>query len=437
MKGRSLQSIGLTSLSLGASAMGFVAQLLLAKVFGISASVDAYFFSLGAPMVAGGLVSSAINFHLTPQLRLSYTVGGMLSPAPVSESAVFRLAWRISILTVAVGVLALPLQWWGLPTGSAILMEPQLPLLMIGGWLFAGSLVYQSTAAALLTSRDRLMQAAILPLFPPTASAVLLLIAGEKLGIGAVLGGQLAGSIAAVVFSHIALLGVRVPVPRVSPPATLFREVFRGLPFAGIAIACFTFYPLLDSVLAPHAGAGVMSQIAYAQRIVIGLGTLLAAAPLATLANEFSDISRTGSLPGFVRKVRQSVALTFGMATLLGVVFMTEGHTVVALLFGRGKFSTEDIEAVGSAIRWMAPGMVLMLLSSLIYRAGFALTGGARALAPVGLVWVVSYSVLGAALLRYGVVGLAIAYSITWLFAFATTVLVIYRCAKRHFRVFA
>lgn len=427
------RSLILTTLSLSGSTIGFGAQVLLAKTFGISNSVDAYFFALGAPLFAGGLVSGAMNFYLTPKLRQQHIAAKIGLPNTPSISDVLRLAWWLNALTVAIGVVALPLHWWGLPDRSAIRFESQLPILMCGAWLFAGALVHQSTVSALLSSRDRLKQAALLPLFPPAMSAIFILVAGEKFGLAAVLGGQLAGSAAAVVLGRFFLWSEISAVKQSHSSSSLLRSVLRGLPFAALAIACFSSYPLLDSILAPHAGARIMAQISYAQRIIIGMGTLLVAAPLATLTNQFSDLARNGSFPEYIRKFHQSIIVSLALSTLLAVALVTEGSTIVGVLFGRGKFDGNDVEMVGRATGWMAPGMVLMLLSSLTFRAGFALKGGARALAPVGLVWIISYSIMGGLLLQYGVIGLALSYSATWLLTSATALVAMYSCARRHF----
>lgn len=417
----------LTCVSLLSSAAGFVAQVILAKSFGVSAAVDAYFFSMGAPVFLGGLIAGAINFFLTPELRRVHSIERSTSHAPV-----LRLALLLNMLTIAVAIVGLPLQVLTLPSASPIRAQTVLPWLLAGAWLFAGALVHQSVVSALLASRDRLVHAATLPLLPPLCSALLMLAAGERLGVASMLAGQLLGSFVAIAHASVLCRGASAGTAS-DPVAPLLRLVLIGLPSAAAAMACFSAYPLIDSVLAPRAGDHVMSQISYAQRVIIGLGTLLVAAPLAMATNQFADLARQGDLHAFLARYRTILRLSLVPAAVLAVLLIFAGDLVVGLLFGRGRFGNDEVRAVGLATSFMAPGMLLMLLTSLTFRAAFALRGGPRAFALVGILWVISYSVLGTLLLRHGVVGLAASYSLSWLLASALAWMLLHRLAAMHF----
>lgn len=429
---RANQAHLLTLLSLLSSGLGFLSQLALAKTFGVAVPVDAYFFSLGVPVFIGGLSASAINFFLTPRLRQRPASNAPLE-SPVSGHAVLRVGLLLNLGVAVVGAAALPLQWASLPSNSPIRLEPQLPVLLIGSWLFAGAMVHQSAIASLLVSRDKLLHAAILPSLPPLCSALLVLGAGHRFGIGTMLAGQLAGSLGAVALGTV-LAGERwSSATRETDVQNLTKVVLKGLPHASMAIACFAAYPLIDSLLAPRAGPNVMSQISYAQRVVIGLGTLMVAAPLAMLANQFTDLAERGSLESFLRRFHKAAAANIGLALILTLLLIFCSELIVGLLFGRGRFNAESIHMVAMATSWMAPGMLLMLITSLAFRAGFALNGGAKALARVGVIWVLCYALLGLLLLGQGVVGLALAYSLTWVVTSLSAYLVIRRCAYSHF----
>lgn len=408
-----------------------MSQVILAKTFGVSVAVDAYFFCIGAPVFFGGLMAGAINFFLTPELRRLQPSTEAASPA-VSYPAVLRLAALLNLLTVGVAVVGLPLQVLTLPAASPIRAETSLPWLLVGAWLFSGALVHQSVVAALLASRDMLVQAAVLPLLPPVCSGLLVLAVGERLGIASVLGGQLLGSAAAIAYSTN-LCRLRQNGAVSGAVAPLLRLVLTGLPSAAIAMACFSAYPLIDSVLAPRAGDHVMSHISYAQRVIIGLGTLLVAAPLAMATNQFADLAGKGDLDAFLARYRKILSLSLLPVAALAALLVFGGDLVVDLLFGRGRFGADEVRTVGLATSYMAPGMLLMLLTSLTFRAAFSLRGGPRTFALVGIAWVISYSVLSALLLRHGVIGLAASYSLSWLLASAMAWVLLHRMAALHF----
>ena len=421
----------LTCLSLLSSAAGFLSQLFLAKLFGASASVDAYFFSLGTPIFLGGLVAGAINFYLTPRFRAQASTGhdgGVRLEVP----QVLALAFRLNLLTVAAALFGAPLQYWTLPASSVIRTDPNLPFLLLGAWLFAGCIVHQSTIVALLTSKDRLLQAALLPLFPPLMSMAMMFATGSLIGVGSILTGQLLGSLAAIVYGASVVRETRAVTDHQSV-SRLIRLVLSGLASAAMATACFTAYPLIDSLLAPRAGPSIMSQMSYAQRVIIGLGTLLIAAPLAVLANRFSDLAQAGNRQQFLSTYRKAMMVSLVPVMGLTLLLIFAGENIVGLMLGRGKFGPAEVHGVGLAARFMAPGMLLMLLTSLTFRAVFALRSGPRSLALVGPVWVVTYASLGIALLDRGIVGLATAYSFTWLVSAGLAVWILLRCTQEHF----
>jgi putative peptidoglycan lipid II flippase len=421
----------LTSISLLSSAAGFLSQVVLAKTFGISTAVDAYFFAIGAPVFLGGLMAGAINFFLTPHLRQLHH-GTAVHGSALSTDSVVRLGLLLNVLTACFALVGMPLQYLTLPATSPINAQPELPWLLAGGWLFAGGMVHQSVMAALLASRDQLAHAAAIPLFPPICSALLVSVAGERLGVASMLGGQVVGSFASIVYAAVLCPHTSDSATR-EPVGPLVRLVVTGLPSAAIAMACFSAYPLIDSVLGPRAGNNVMSQISYAQRVIIGLGTLLVAAPLAMATNQFADIARYGNMSAFLQRYRRIVGLSLGPVAALTCGLIFAGEFIVGMLFGRGKFSVEEVHTVGVATAYMAPGMLLMLLTSLTFRAAFALRGGSRAFSCIGVIWVMSYSLLGAHLLSRGVIGLAISYSVSWVLASSLAWLFLHRCAALHF----
>lgn len=425
MKWLGTRSHALTLLSLAGSGIGFLSQMVLAHTFGVSVSVDAYFFSLGIPTFVGGILSTAVAYSLTPKLRRRFTS----EPEAAASLRLSRAALAAMAGLWVVGAAIVPLQWLSLPGDSPIRQSPGVWWLMAGSWLFASLLVQQSVVASLLTAQDRLSRAAILPLFPPAFSCAFVLLGGNRFGVATMLAGQIVGVIASIVFASDRPSGSGGTAQATMP----VKSMLSGFGYATAAMACFTAYPLVDSLLAPRAGSHAMSQMAYAQRLVIGLGTLTVAAPFAILANRFSDLAAHGTHREFRSGIFKALLIGMLAPLALAVVLTFSGETVVALLFARGKFTSDDAANVGTLIQWMTPGMVLMLLTALLFRAGFALTGGGRHLALVGVLWVTVYASLGLLLLSLGVRGLALAYSCTWLLACITAFWCVSRAARAHF----
>lgn len=419
---RTWKSQLLTVTSLASSGLGFLSQILLARLFGTSDAVNAYFFALGVPIFVGGLLSSAVNISLTPSLRRQFRSGEAPDPLAATRSSARRLAAAV----VVVGWCCIPLQLASLPAHSPLRDVPALVELLAGCWIFAGLLVHQSIAAAALVAQDRALDAALLPLFPPLFALCTMLLGAQVLGILSLLGGQILGVAMSLAMTRARFGRARdAAITRVRS-----RTIAAGISHGALAVACFTAYPFADSLLAPRIGPQAMAQIAYAQRLVVGLGSLMVAAPFALLATRFADLAHEGTRTEFRRVVRRSLAISMLPAIALGFAFVAAGPLIVSGLLGHGRFSAEDVDNVGHAIRLMAPGMVLMLMTTLLFRAGFALPGCARRLAWVGASWIGSYLLLGSLLKPWGLAGLASAYSLTWVVCGALTVLIIHQSSN-------
>lgn len=420
---RSLKSQLITMTSLASSGLGFLSQIVLARNFGTECSVNAYFFALGVPIFVGGLLSSAVNISLTPRLRSIFRDNPDSNPLTSTRTSSRKLA---ACVTTA-GWCIVPLQYATLPYHSALREAPDLTVLMLGCWIFAGLLVQQSVAAAALVAQDRPLDAAMLPLFSPLISLCMMLIGAQTFGIMTLLGGQIIGAICSLLVTRIRFASARHDS---HTTRIRVRAILAGVSHGSIAVACFTAYPFLDSFLAPRVGISTVAQIAYAQRLVIGLGSLTVAAPFALLATRFADIAGTGSRMAFRSSVRSSVTLSMIPALALAVVFAAAGPAMVNILFGHGRFSSEDAAQVGTAVRLMSPGMVLMLMTTLLYRAGFALPHGPKRLLWVGVTWIIAYTCLGILMRPWGLAGLAVAYSCTWIISGALTVYLVFKASS-------
>jgi putative peptidoglycan lipid II flippase len=104
-----------------------------------------------------------------------------------------------------------------------------------------------------------------------------------------------------------------------------------------------------------------------------------------------------------------------GIAAGVAIVISTFARDLVELMFARGSFGPEEVEGVAQAIRYMAPGMVAMLLSVITLRALFCLDGAARVAAALGLAWSVAYFCMAGLNYSRGAPGIAQAYSIAWI----------------------
>lgn len=413
-----------TLLSLGASALGFMVQLLLAKRYGISVDVDAYLFALSVPTFIAGVVSALLSYELVPRL------------IAVEKDENYQKRYMSSLL---IGVISLSLllgvvggtigmqQSQVLPISSPIRVYEDLPHLIFLAWAIGTSQIIQGCLTAMLNAHRRYMAGAILALFPYLGMILLLLFLDRSAGISALPLGMLVGTIAATLGGLFLLRHHLFPLPLRGLLWSEMRELACSSPLTAVAMTCFSSYAVVDAYWAPHAGHGALATLGYAQRLIIALGNLAVAGPSAVLVPRFAELVREKDFPGFRRFLLRTLMVVGGISAGVALAMTVFANELVELLFAKGSFGSVEVMAVAQTLRHMAPGMVGMLLSVIILRALFCLDGAAKVAAILGLLWTVAYFGMSGFLNYQGAPGLALGYSIVWIFFFLIIAFVIFR----------
>jgi len=142
---------------------------------------------------------------------------------------------------------------------------------------------------------------------------------------------------------------------------------------------------VVERVLAGTLGAGTISHLEYATRLLViptlffdgGLGPLL----LARWSNQLADPTRVPTWREIARPVAKGLLLAAACALPL-VLFAPQ---FVSLVLRHGKFTSDDVEAVASLLRVLAVGFVASMGALLLER--FYLAGVRnRTLAALSLV---------------------------------------------------
>ena len=196
------------------------------------------------------------------------------------------------------------------------------------------------------------------------------------------------------------------------------RHVISAL-WASVALSCFASYAVVDAIWASHVGEGALASMGYAHRIIIGLGSLVVAGPSALFVPRFAVLVETGQRAQFRRLLFAALGFTLAVGGLLAVGLHVFADMIVQILFERGKFDSSASEVVADVLRHMAPGMLAMLMSVITLRAVFCLQASERAAAVMGIGFTCSYAILSYFFLIDGIVGIATAYSISWIGFFA------------------
>lgn len=385
----------------------FAQIVIIAYAFGASNGSDIFFLASIVPLTIGMVVGESLSRSLLTMLVSTQTVRAQ------TELVAAGAATSLGLVTVLTGLymaVALPLVASFHPDGSAAL----------GPWIaFAPlgiALALTGYLGGVLVWLHRYVWSALrYPLGGGTALAFLAAAVHFTNGLNTVAAGVSAGYALAIVplcFAISRRMG-NDWILQATRQGFAAAWAGRGRVGAGVGAGLIggQLIVLLERLLAAPLGAGSVSSLAYARGV--------AGAP--ALATEALG---AGAYPGFVRAhsagdkdfLRESFLVWFRLMLIIGAVFtaffIAFGHDVIALLFARGRFGTNDVGRTGAMLVAFAFSTLAGAAAALFVTTLYGLdrfTGILyRELAVFGMYLVLAPS------LRYafGAVGLAWAFSL-------------------------
>ncbi len=415
-----------SGLSVAASAIGFIFQVVLAARFGAGAAIDSYLFAISAPTFLAGLCAAALSYTVVP--ALIQVEQDRIARAMLLRSLLRRLG-GFALVFAAVGLPAIAVQRLLLPASTDLQQAAALPVMIVLGWAIGGTQLFSALFTVELNAARRPIVAALLAL-PPNLGAMAVVMLAPRTIVAAP-AGVLTGSLITV--------GLGVMLTRRSfrignrqndvPP--VFRIAPGRVAWTLLSMSCFSAYAIVDAFWAPRAGIGTLASLGYAQRLVIGIGGLILAGPSAILTPRFAAQLRDSGAPMFLREVTRTVLVVALCAASAAAVLALVAEPLIRFAFGRGAFGTQDAARVSAVFRAMLPGFCAMLVSVVLTRAIYCLPTIERPMGALGLGWSVIYFLACAALLPRGGVGFGIGYSIAWFTYMLVAMLVLRRYARR------
>jgi putative peptidoglycan lipid II flippase len=405
-----------TAISLAGSFVNFVAQAVLAFRFGASSAVDAYTYALSLPLFLSGLIGIIISYAAVPMMARSSTQAGRGTHI---GNALSFLLLRAALLFAVAGLTA---GWWQtliLPAADPLVRFAGLKILISLAWIVGAVQILVALAAAQLNAAGRPIIAALLGLPTNCVTIIVLLFATS---------GDIAVAIAGMAFGAgvSALIGFWFAREQLLPPRAITwasdgtaRRITVSALWASLALSCFASYAVVDAIWASRVGEGALASMGYAHRIIIGLGSLVVAGPSALFVPQFAVLVEGGQGTQFRRLLLAALGFTAAVGGVLAAGLYVFADLIVQILFERGAFGASASAMVADVLRHMAPGMVAMLFSVITLRALFCLPKSERAAAAMGVGFTCSYAFFSYVLLAKGIIGIAMAYSISWIGFFA------------------
>lgn len=417
-------SVVITLLSLFGSVLGFVAQLLLAERFGLGLEVDAYLFAMSVPTFVAGMLSAMMSYAVIP--RLVACEKDILYQRRYMGSLLIGMTTMALLMMGLLNAILKNFQRYALSPDSPIPHYDGLSVLILLACLVGACMTVQGCITAMLNSVRQYVASSALGLLSSFGMVVSLLILGPVIGIIAIPMGMLSGIVIGILGGVFLLRGYLFPLPWKSLLWLELGVLMHSSLYTAIAMSCFSSYVVVDAYFAPQAGTGTLATLGYAQRLVIGFGTLVVAGPSAVVVPRMAELLRDQNYIGFWKFLLRAITAIAATGSILALSLAVFAEPLIRTLFARGQFGEEQVSVLASTLRYMTPGMVTMLTSSIVLRSLFCFRGAERVASLLGLTWSTLYSLTSFLMYKNGAPGIAAGYSIVWIIFFILVVVAVF-----------
>jgi putative peptidoglycan lipid II flippase len=353
---RSQRAIVLSLISAFARAPGLLIPLLIASYYGAGAQTDAYFISYSAALLVGGTVAQGIEVAIVP-----FAAGALSQGRETGKRFLDGTSVRT---TLAAGVL-----WLLVAPLAALLSQPESRRqVMIYAACFAPLVVLWCTSSVYaggMVSQDSIGYATGSTLCRGLVGLVVLLMAPKGFGLSAVaLGIGLGELVRAWLLRSRLLRSVSTEPYRPSKSRPFGRAAVAQV-LAGIA---GNSAPVAERFLAGSLGAGAVSRLEYASKLIVIPGLVFdgALAPL-LLARWSQRIAVSREPLGRVEVIRAAMK-GFFIAAVISVFVYLVADAAVRILLHHGRFHGADAAAVTSLLRLLTIGFVASMTALIVER---------------------------------------------------------------------
>jgi putative peptidoglycan lipid II flippase len=376
---RSIVTVG--GYTMASRVLGFVRDVLIARLLGTGPVADAFFLALRFPNLFRRLFAEgAFNSAFVPLFARAQSEDGRAVALRFADEVLAVMAAGLLLLT-ALAQATMP--WLMVAIAPGLLPEPaQFDLVVRLTIITFPYLLFMSLAAlmgGILNSLSRFAHAAAAPVLLNVILIVALVVVvpfmdapgthapGEVLAWGVAAAG-LAQFLWLVIACRRAGVHLHLPRPRLTPGVRrLFRMMVPGMVGGGV-----TQINLLIGTVIATLEPGAVSYLYYADRIYqLPLGVIGAAVGVVLLP-EMSRHLRSGNPGGasaaFNRGMEFALLLTLPATAALFVI----ADPVIAVLYERGAFGAEARAATAAALAAFALGLPAYVLIKALSPAFFA-----------------------------------------------------------------
>lgn len=358
---------GLAPISLVVQMASFASSVALAVVLGATVETDAYYLALAVPTLASGVLMAAIRLGAIPSLtRLSVSADSREFRRAASElvTSVLVAAIAATILVTAVAMIVIPAT-----VDEELGERTRLALLELSPYAVLGAAT--GALGAVLAVRGWFVFPVAVTVLEPLLKIPLTIFLGERLGMHALIAGNLAGSALGVTALWLILRrrGIRISlVRRFDTP--FVRAVFLlSVPLVA-SQSVLQVNPLVDRWMASDLGAGSVTALELGLRLFLAPAGLLTGLLIAPLAATWAARRAAEGWPALQRSLTRAIEGAVLVVPPLVVTAVVLRDEATAVLFSGGAYSAAaltDTANVFALIALSLPAQLLIVAFSTLF----------------------------------------------------------------------
>ncbi len=370
-------SVGISGFTLASRLLGFIRDILIAKLLGASAATDAFFVALRLPnMLRQLFAEGAFNVAFVPMLANKLETKGQQRAEKFATATFSTMLWFTVILSV---VFMLLMDSIILIMAPGFADDPETFALAVDlsriTFPYFVFIVATSFMGGVLNTLKRFMAFAAAPMLLNFSFIVCLLTLPSHVPQPAFAAAWAVpiGGLLQVMLMVIAMRGsgfkLKLAMPHSHPKIkTLAKRIVPTF----IGVGAQQINTLISTILASLLAPASISYLFYADRLsqlpLALIGLAIATALLPTLSRSLKSDTPEHSEKLLTQSLSVSIAL--GLAAACGLVFLAE--EIMIVLFARGEFSLHDAKMSGQALAAFGVGLPAYIIAKITATAFYA-----------------------------------------------------------------
>ncbi len=407
------------------SLISFGNQVLIAKYFGASGELDMYIAISSIPTLISGIIASGFNYSGLPAFVKQFQIDkSSLLPFCLS---VLRLTFIVCFFLYI--FLFISISSWDSTFYNSLNLDSyrSYNLVLLLSWLVSFLSVLLTVINCYFNAKRQFHIPILLSFLPFIFSILFTLFLHQTFGVATIAIGLFIGIFFALVWSWVMLGNNNFKYIQSNEYRNKALYLLKGVPYAAIAMLCFSMYQTVDSFWAPLLGKSNLAYLSYGQRITIAVGGLIIAGPFTVFVPKLTEYFETKMMQEFYSIIISILKTLLIFSIIIAVIISMFATDIIRLLFQGGNFSENDTIKLASIIPYYMIGMGFMLCSAILFRVLF-ITNNLKPAVAIGfsmtLIYIFASGILSSI---FKLEGICTAYILTWIFTLLFSSKVIFK----------